>query len=580
MLNDKNNFVDKIIVNGNLVNVLTKEIYKTQIAIKNGIIYAVDDDLMSLKEKNTKIVDANNLFLTPGFIDTHIHLHHTLLDIVEYCKASIRRGVTAVGMDLYGEGIVGGIQPIRKILDFSKKLPIRILFFLPFAAYIQNRPFNHNGNITIKDLYEMLEWDECIGMMDTFATEILNNPEVLKLCQKMQNMNKFISGHGSELTNMQINDWVREIKNTDDHECINTEEMLYKLRHGISISMRLGTGTENLSSLCDLFKSHKNIDKRRIAINSDVITAVDLYEKGYLDKAIKIIIKSGLKTVEAYQMATINAAEILKISSTYGCIAPGRKADILFIKDLEDVSLSSVMFDGKLVYNNGNYIIEFPKINYPDNYLSTVVLPETFTKDELKVFYNKSKKVKVRVIKVNPNNFITDEILGELNVEDGLIKCDIKKDILYISAIERIRGTGKISNAFITGFSIKSGAIGLTYNSQGENLIVMGTNHDDMYLVIKELVKTGGGCVAANDGKIKSSLELKLFGLESIKSLEKVVEESKHLLSIVKKMGCDLQAPFETLSFAGLPNGIGNLKICPEGLVDVWKEKVVNLIVE
>lgn len=106
MLNDKNNFVDKIIVNGNLVNVLTKEIYKTQIAIKNGIIYAIDDDLMSLKGKNTQIVDANNLFLTPGFIDTHLHLHHTLLDIVEYCKASIRRGVTAVGMDLYGEGIV------------------------------------------------------------------------------------------------------------------------------------------------------------------------------------------------------------------------------------------------------------------------------------------------------------------------------------------------------------------------------------------------------------------------------------------------------------------------------------------
>ncbi|MHB8277777.1 MAG: adenine deaminase C-terminal domain-containing protein [Candidatus Humimicrobiaceae bacterium] len=575
----KYDFADKIIINGKLVNVLTKEIYKTQIAIKDGLIFAVDDNLESLKGKNTTIIDAKNCFLTPGFIDTHLHLHHTLLGIGEYCKAAIKRGVTAVGMDFYGEGIVKGIESIRKILDLSKKLPIRILFLLPFAAYMQNKPFNHNGNITMDDLYEMLNWDECFGGMDTYAVEVLDNPEVLKLCQKIQSMGKFVTSHGSELSNMQINDWVYKIKETDDHECVSSEEMLYKLRHGIAVSMRFASGSEDLYNLCKLFKKYENIDKRKIAINTDVCNAADLYDKGYIDTAIKIIIKSGVPVLEAYQMATINAAEILKISSTYGCIAPGRKADILFIKDLEKVLISSVMFNGKLVYDNNSYIIKIPKINYPEDYLNTVIIPPSLAKDKLKIFHGKDKKVKVRVIKVNPHSFITDEIVEELNVEDGIIKCSVEKDILYVSAIERIMGTGKISNAFMNGFSIKKGAIGLTYNSQGENLIVLGTNHDDMIMVIQELAKIGGGCVAVVDGKIESVLELKLFGLESIKDLETVVKESNELLATVKKMGCNLAAPFETLSFTGLPNAIGNLKICPEGLVDVWKAKVVDLVV-
>ena len=278
-------------------------------------------------------------------------------------------------------------------------------------------------------------------------------------------------------------------------------------------------------------------------------------------------------------MATINAAEILKISSTYGSIAPGRKADILFIRDLEKVLISSVMFDGKLVYDNNSYIIKIPKINYPEDYLNTVIIPPSLTRDKLKIPHSKDKKVKVRVIKVNPHNFITDEIVEELNVEDGIIKCSTEKDILYISAIERIKGTGEISNGFTNGFSINKGAIGVTYNSQGEHLIVAGTNHDDMFMVVQELAKIDGGCIAVVGGKIKSVLELKLFGLESIKDLETVVKESNELLAAVRKMGCNLTSPFETLSFIGLPNGIGNLKICPEGLVDVWKGKVVNLIV-
>ena len=298
---------------------------------------------MSLGGRETLIINANGRFLSPGFIDTHLHLHHTILTFPEYCKEAIKSGVLGVCMDFYAEGVVRGIEAIRKQLDSTKNYPMRVFYMLPFAGYIQNLPWSQNGNLTIKDMYKILEWDECYGSQDTFAVEIIreNNEEVLELCKNIQRKGKFISGHGSELSNMQINKWVRLIRELDDHECIDKDEMLYKLRHGIAVTMRYGTGTDNLYDLCQLFKTHKEIDKRRIALNSDTLMPMDLFVNGYMDRAIRDVIKNGVSLLEAYQMATINAADILKISSHHGSITPGRKADILFIDDLEKVSISS-----------------------------------------------------------------------------------------------------------------------------------------------------------------------------------------------------------------------------------------------
>ena len=102
-------------------------------------------------------------------------------------------------------------------------------------------------------------------------------------------------------------------------------EMLYKLRRGFGISMRLASGSEDLHNLIKLLKINKNIDTRKVTLNADVISASDLRDKGYLDRAIKIVIKAGIPTIEAYQMATINTAENLKISSYYGSIAVSYK---------------------------------------------------------------------------------------------------------------------------------------------------------------------------------------------------------------------------------------------------------------
>ena len=571
--------IDSIIVNGKIVNVITKEIYESQIAIKDDYIYSIDEDLMYLKSSNTEIIDAEYSFITPGFIDQHIHLHHTQLNLVEFSKIALKSGVTAIASDLYGEGVVGGISAIRNILDIGKQLPIKVFYLLPVPGYIQNGKFGHNGNLNIKEMNEMLSWEECVGTCDTFATEIINgNKDLIDLCRKAQRLGKKISGHGSQLSNNQINDWIRIIKETDDHECKDENEMLYKLRRGIGISMRLASGSEDLHNLINLLKINKHIDTRKITLNSDVISSSDLKHKGYLDRAINIVIKAGIPKIEAYQMATINTAESLKINSFYGSIAPGKCADLLFIDDLEEVNIKSVIVNGKLILQNKKFKKQYKNIDFPRNFYDTVKINQNFNIEKLKIL-NNNKEAKVRVIVVDGESYITHEKISILPVVNGVIQSSISDDIMYITAIDRVKGTSKLANGFIKGFEFVNGAIAMTKNSHAQSLLVAGTNHDDMFIAVKALEEIGGGNIVVSEGKIIKSLPLEYFGLESSDSIENVVKLRSELSVAMKNLGCNLESPFETLSFVALPVTIGNLKICEEGLVDVWKDKLVDVVV-
>ena len=573
------NKVDTIIINGKIVNVITKEIYDSQIAIKDDYIYSIDEELTNLKDENTKIVDAESNFITPGFIDQHIHLHHTQLNLVEFSKIALLRGTTAIAGDFYGEGVVGGIDAIRNILDIGKKLPIKVFYLLPIPGYIQNGKYGHNGNLNINELNEILGWDECVGTCDTFATEIIDgNKDLIELCRKAQKLGKKISGHGSQLSNDQINDWIRIIKETDDHDCKDENEFLYKLRRGIGVSMRLASGSEDLHNLIKLLKINKNIDTRKVTLNADVISASDLRDKGYLDRAIKIVIKAGIPTIEAYQMATINTAENLKISSYYGSIAPGKCADLLFIDNLEEVNINKVMVDGKFVVTNKELNNKYDYINFPKSFYNTVNINNNFNLEKLKIF-NNGITAKVRIIVVDGDSYITQEEINTLSVIDGVIQNSVSDDIMYISAIDRVRGTKKIANGFIKGFNLKNGAIAMTKNSHAQSLLVAGTNHEDMYLAVKTLEKIGGGNIVVAGGKVLKSLPLEYFGLESADTIENVVKLRKELYDAITSLGCSLDSPFETLSFVALPVTIGNLKICEEGIVDVWEDKLVDVVI-
>lgn len=570
---------DLVIQGGKLVNVLTREIYLADVAILGDRIAAVGKVDHTVGPE-TAIIEAQGKYLTPGLIDVHLHTHGTQLNIVEFAVAALPRGTTGLGADFYGEAVVGGMQAVRTCLDLARNLPLKVWFMLPTPGYYQNIPFGHSGRPTREDMFQMLDWPECFGMDDTFASKIVaGDSKILELVDAVQERAKKIGGHGSEISGKPLVAWMAYVRASDDHECVDPEEAIEKARLGLHIVMREGSGSPNVSNVIKAVTEY-GLDPRRFCFCTDLIMPLHIEKYGLIDNAVRKAIRAGVPPVVAVQMATLNAAECLKVDDDYGSISPGKVADVLLIDDLAGFEVALVIAKGELVAREGRMLKELQPARFPEWAYGTVQLPHPITPEDLVLrVENDQSEVAVRVITATGDSLVTGEEQIKVSVKDGFITTDVQRDLLKVAAIERVQGTREIGVGLVHGFGLQSGAIATTYNSQQQNLVVLGTNDQDMVNAANTLAEVGGGFIAVEQGKVKALLELPLFGLLSDQPYADFLIRLRELNQAVAELGCDFPAPFHTLGFAGLPVDIGTLKISPKGLIDVWQGEVVNLLV-
>ncbi|PWM32514.1 MAG: hypothetical protein DBX58_03715 [Clostridiales bacterium] len=571
---------DLVICGGKLVNVCTKEVYDADVAIKGDSIAYIGDCTHTIDE-NTEIIDAKGKYICPGLIDQHVHTYESQMDVVEYANAVVPLGVTGVVNDFYGECVIGGIKAIRSSLDIAKKqTPLKIFFALPMPAYYQNLPFYHVGHPTEEEMIEMMDWEECVGLNDTFGSKMIaNDPKMQRLIDEAQKRRLEVCGHGSELSEKQSNAWMAYVRRTDDHECTQPEELLYKLRMGMYVSMRVGSGCVEIPRLAKAL-SYADVDTRHITLNTDVCSPLRMSEEGHLDNCVRTCIKNGIHPIDAICMATINTAECIRKDDLFGSVAPGKIADIVLVKDLVDFRADTVIANGRVVAKDGKLLAPFKRAPYPEYAYNTVRLKREIRASDFAISCNSNTAQKVRAIGCSNEGIITTEIHTEIVPEDGFIRPDTERDILKIASLERTKLSGDMYTALIHGFGLKSGAIASTYNPHNQHMTIVGTNDEDMAFAANKLVEMGGGFIVVEKGEVKAALPLPMYGLLSDMPLESVVEGVRSVYSASWDIGCVLSEPFHTLAFVGLPVIIGNLKISPTGLVDVWAEKNVPLFIE
>ena len=566
---------DLFIRGGRLVNVLTREIYPADVAVAGTRIAAVGNVDYAVGPE-TVVIDASSKYLTPGLIDQHIHIHETQLDIVQFAAAVLPCGTTAICTDFYGEMVVGGSRAVRTVLDAAHGLPLKVWFMLGTPGYYQNDPFGHSGWPSHEEMLEMLDWPECYGMDDTFAAKIVAaDPRILDLVDAVQARGKKVCGHGSEIRGRDLNGWMAYVRATDDHESVDPEEAVEKARAGLHISMREGSGCFNVSAVARAVSEY-GIDPRRFCFCADLISPLQIAEDGHIDNAVRRAIQSGIPPVVAVQMATLNAAECLKVDDDEGSVSPGKIADILLVDDLTAFHVAAVIANGTLVARDGILVTPLLTRQYPEWAYGTVHFAHPLTPEDFGLPGDAERgEVVVRVITASGQTLLTGQAHERMTPKHGQITADADRDILKIAAVERVRGTGEIGVGLIRGFGLRSGAMATTYNSQQQNLIVLGTDDRDMAVAANTLARTGGGFVVVERGEVRGLLELPLFGLLSDRSYEHVVSTLRRLNVVLAEMGCHLPAPFHTLGFMGLPVDIGTLKISPRGLVDVWQSSIV-----
>lgn len=560
-----------LLKNGSIVNVFTDEIEKTNVLISDDKIIGVGD--YSDDEADT-VYDVSGKIISPGFIDGHIHIESTMLTPKEFAKVCVEHGTTAVVADPHEIANVAGIKGIEYMLKSSEGLPLDVYVMIP--SCVPATPFDETGAVlNAEDIVELYNHPRVLGL-----GEMMNYPGVLNgentVVNKLNDalkLKKIINGHAPMLSGKDLDKYISH-GITDDHECSNADEAMERIRKGQRVMIRQGTAAKNLNDLLPLFD--EPFSRRCILVTDDRHPA-DLINEGHIDNIIREAVKAGKSAITAIRMATIQAAEYFSLNSV-GAVAPGYKADIIVLNSLEAVDVEAVYKNGKKVVDNKKVIeLEEPEI---DDETKRAVL-DSFCIDKLNPddFYIEPKSKMCRVINVIPKQLFTDEIICDVDFEkaNGI---SVEKDILKLAVIERYKNTGHRGIGFINGIGLKNGALASSVSHDSHNLIVIGTNDEDMATAANEIISMGGGNVVVSNGKTLAKMPLTVGGLMSEADAQSVAKQNEAVRAAVHELGAkkDIE-PFMNMAFISL-SVIPKLKMTTHGLINVDKQKTVPLFVE
>lgn len=553
--------VDLLLKNARIVNVLSGEIYLDDVAIDGGLVVGFGE------YEAVQILDLGGKYLTPGFIDGHMHMESSMIEPTEFCRVVLPRGTTTVVVDPHEIANVRGIEGIKYILRANKVLPLDIYAMVP--SCVPATPLETSGAcLSAEDISPSFTKDRILGLgelMD-FPGVLDKNPHVLhKLNVKGI---KRIDGHAPGVSGKHLYAYIAAGA-VSDHECTTYEEALEKLRLGMYIMIREGSVTRDLDALLPLVTP---VNMRRCMFVTDDREPVDLLNEGHMNFVVRKAIHSGMDPTVAIAMATINTAEYFGLKNV-GAIAPGYIADLLVIDNFDDFNVTHVFKKGQLVARNQKPSFTIHRLD-PTPVMNTVNLPP-IDKNTFKI---EAKGEYINVISLIPDQIVTRKLKMKAKIEDGEAVSDTENDILKMVVIERHNATGNVGKSFVNGFGIKKGALASTVAHDSHNLIILGTNDDDMVTAAQRVKELQGGQVIAIDGEIKAELPLPLGGLMSDLSLEEVKAKLDKFDEITRKIGSKVPHPFMTLSFMALPV-IPELKVTDKGLVDVNKFDFIDIFV-
>ena len=554
---------DLVLNNGQVVDMICGEIYPTAIAVAEGHIAGLGEGY-----QGAEVVDLRGRYVCPGFIDAHVHMESSLVRPREFARAVVRCGVTTVVSNPHEIANVLGVEGIRFLLRDSRNAPLEILFTIPSCV-----PATHlatsGARLTRQDIRLLLQEPGLVGLGEVmdFQGVVSGDRRLLgeiEICRGLP-----IDGHCPGLSGRKLNAYTVAGINSE-HECTRVEEAREKLRKGMKIFIREGSVARNLKVLLPLITPH---NERWLCFCTDDRRLSDILEEGSVDHLVRMAIAGGVPPFMALRMATLNPAEHFRLYDR-GLIAPGRRADLVVFRDLNEPRAERVYYQGVLVAESGTGVRGEP-VAVDERYEGTVgnTMHVNWSGVDFRIPVEGKR---IRVIGVVEDQLITESIVMEPLIKNGFAESDPARDLLKIAVIERHRASGNVGLGFVKGVGLKHGAMAGTVAHDHHNLIVLGLDDLSMMAAAEAVVAVGGGMAVTAGGTILARLPLPIAGLMSDMPLEVVSERTAALADAVKKLGSTLKDPFMTMSFLGL-EVIPCLKLTDLGLVDVNRQKIVPL---
>ena len=509
-----------------------------------------------------QVVDGGGRWLLPGFIDGHVHIESSMLCPARFAELVLPFGTTTIMADPHEIANVKGMAGLRYMLEASRELPLDVHVML--SSCVPALPVEDAGAVLGADDIAPLLSDEKVGGL----AEMMNVPgllsgddDVLEKLERTLAAGKVIDGHAPLLSGAEL-DVYAALGVRTDHECTTVEELQARVSRGMYVLLREGSASRDLLKLLPGLTPE---NQRRCLFCTDDRQPADILRRGHIVNNVRMAVAAGVDPVSAVRMATLNAAECYGLRDRGG-IAPGLRADLVLVEDLESFRVLSCWAGGELVAKEGRMLRSLPQRNPGELYRSVVLapLPE-------RPFSVRVPSGRARIIGLLPHSLITECLVRPVQTTaDGEVELSLNPGLVKIAVLERHHATGKIGVGLMEGrYGLRGGAIATTIAHDSHNIVVAGDDEEDMLFAVRELERMEGGIVMVSGKKVLSSLSLPVGGLMSENSAEEVAGRLKKLLEIASSHyhiweGADA---FMTLSFMALPV-IPRLKITARGLFD------------
>jgi adenine deaminase len=561
--------LDLIIRNIRVVNVYTGDIRPGALGIYKGMIAS---PYMSDQAKAKYIFDGKGSFALPGLIDTHVHIDSTLLTPSALAELIVPHGTTAVFADPMEIANAAGIEGVKAFVQSGHDLPYH--FFIEVPSRVPSAPGleTTGGTLGPAETRELLAREETISLGEIDPSKIIGlKAEYLEKVLQAQAVGKIVNGHTAGLSQDKLAAYACA-RIADDHECITYEEARERLALGMAILVREGSTERNLEALVGGL-IREGADTQHWMMCTDDKHPDDIAREGHIDHMVRKSVSMGLDPIKAIQMATINAAVHFRKEHILGSLTPGKWADVILTRDLQDLQAEFVFYKGVLVAENGRLTRDIKIPAFPGWIRQTVKITRGCQASDFRLEAG-FPRVKAWVIRIFPDQIINEGNMEILNVVNGNIQTDPEKDILKLAVVERYGKNGNIGITFVNGFGLNHGALASSVSHDHHNIVIVGADKVSMATCVRAIENRQGGLVVCDGDETLAELALPIGGLLSDQRAEVVIPALKKMNEAARSLGCSLPAPFMTLSFISLPT-VPKFGLTDMGLIDVDKHKII-----
>ncbi len=529
------------------MDVANAEIYPGTIKISNGRIIKI------IRNRKT-----SDIYITPGFVDSHIHIESSMLTPSEFARAAVVHGTVAVVSDPHEIANVMGIEGVKYMIEDGKASPMKFYFSAP--SCVPATPFETSGAILDnKKVEELLKLDEIkyLGEVMNFPGVLHDDPDIMEKIRCAKKYGKLIDGHAPGLRGADLKKYANSGISTN-HECLTPDEALEDLQAGIRVQIRKGSASDIFESCLPIIEKHYNF----LMFCSDDKHPDDLV-RGYLNEMAKESINHGIDIIKVFKVASANP--ILHYGLDVGMLRVGDYADFLEIDNLKNFNILKTYINGEIVACDQNPLIPRRQSVIINNFKAG--------KKNVTDFAFPCTTDTINVIVVIDGQLITDRLAVKPKAKNGNAVSDVERDILKITVVNRYKDT-RPAVGFINNFGLKEGAIASSVAHDSHNIIAVGVNDEELCKAVNRIIEEQGGICAVSGNK-EIILPLPIAGIMSNEDYLTVARKYTKIDEMAKSMGSTLRSPFMTLSFMSLPV-IPKLKLTDRGLFNVEKFEYLN----